>query len=139
MSDSDIQNGSTTTAEASSLSSVLLPDKVYNILKWTVVILLPAFGTLYFTLAKIWGLPHGEDIVGTISAFTLFLGVLIGISNKQYSGDGSLQIMSSSGSPRLVIDSDLETLSGKKSITLNVDTTDHTQTATESGTTTSGS
>ena len=40
--------------------------------------------TLYFALAKIWGLPYGVEIVGTISAFDAFLGGLLGISSANY-------------------------------------------------------
>lgn len=46
--------------------------------------LLPALGTLYFALAGIWGLPYGEQIVGTITAVDTFLGVVLGISTAQY-------------------------------------------------------
>ena len=59
-------------------------DKVYNVLKWIAMYLLPAAGTLYFALAGIWGLPYGEQIVGTITAVDTFLGVLLGISAAQY-------------------------------------------------------
>ena len=62
----------------------LLSDKVYNVLKWICVICLPAISTCYFALAGIWGFPYGEQIVGTISAVTTLLGVLIGISTAQY-------------------------------------------------------
>ncbi len=44
----------------------------------------PAVGTLYFALAGIWGLPYGEQIVGTITAFDTFLGVILGISKSKY-------------------------------------------------------
>ena len=62
----------------------MLSDKLYNILKWIALIFLPAAGTLYFTLSQIWGLPLGEEIVGTIAAVDTFLGVLLGISTAQY-------------------------------------------------------
>ena len=61
-----------------------MSDKVYNVLKWFAMYLLPASGTLYFALAGIWGFPYGEQIVGTITAFDTFLGVLLGISTAQY-------------------------------------------------------
>ena len=32
-----------------------LNDKVYDVLKWIAMYLLPAAGTLYFALAGIWG------------------------------------------------------------------------------------
>ena len=59
-------------------------DKVYDVLKWIAMYLLPALGTLYFALAGIWGLPYGEQIVGTITAIDTFLGVILGISTVQY-------------------------------------------------------
>ena len=62
----------------------MMSDKVYNTLKWIAMYLLPALGTLYFALAGIWGLPFGEEIVGTITAIDTFLGVILGISNSQY-------------------------------------------------------
>ena len=36
-------------------------------------IALPALGTLYFALSKIWGFPYGQEIVGTITAVDAFL------------------------------------------------------------------
>lgn len=59
-------------------------DKTYDVLKWIAMIVLPAVATLYFTLASIWGLPYGEQIVGTITAVDTFLGALLGISNAKY-------------------------------------------------------
>lgn len=61
-----------------------LSNKTYNTLKWIAQYLLPAAGTLYFALAGIWGLPYGEQIVGTITAVDTFLGVILGISTMQY-------------------------------------------------------
>ena len=61
-----------------------MSNKVYDVLKWIAMYLLPALGTLYFALASIWGLPYGEQIVGTITAIDTFLGVILGISTAQY-------------------------------------------------------
>lgn len=58
--------------------------KVYDILKWTTMIVLPAIGTLYFTLAGIWGFPYAEEVTGTITAIVTFLGVVLQISNTKY-------------------------------------------------------
>lgn len=65
-----------------------LSDKAYDTLKWIALYLLPALGTLYFALSSIWGLPYGEQIVGTITAIDAFLGALLGISSYNY-GKGS--------------------------------------------------
>lgn len=62
-------------------------NKTYDILKFTAQIILPATGTLYFALASIWGLPLGEEIVGTITAVDAFLGAILGISTVQYNKD----------------------------------------------------
>lgn len=61
-----------------------MSNKVYDVLKWIAMYFLPAVGTLYFALAGIWGLPYGEQIVGTITAVDTFLGVILGISTAQY-------------------------------------------------------
>lgn len=61
-----------------------LNDKLYDCLKYIAQIVLPAVATLYFALSQIWGLPYGEEIVGTITAVDCFLGALLGISTAQY-------------------------------------------------------
>ncbi len=62
----------------------MMSNKVYDILKWIALIALPAVATLYFAIAQIWGLPYGEQVVGTITAIDTFLGALLGISNHNY-------------------------------------------------------
>lgn len=59
-------------------------DKLYDVLKWIALIVLPAIGTLYSALSAIWGFPYGEQIVSTIVAIDTFLGALIGISSISY-------------------------------------------------------
>ena len=61
-----------------------ISNEAYDILKWIAQYLLPAAGTLYFALSTIWGLPYGEQVVGTITAVDTFLGVILGISTAQY-------------------------------------------------------
>lgn len=61
-----------------------MSNKTYDILKWVAQYLLPALATLYFAVAQLWGLPYGEEIVGTITAVDTFLGVLLGISTANY-------------------------------------------------------
>lgn len=63
-------------------------SKVYDVLKWVALIVLPAIATLYGTLAGIWGLPFGEQIPETITAVDFFLGVVLGISNVTYKKNG---------------------------------------------------
>ncbi len=61
-----------------------MSNKMYDVLKWITMVVLPAIGTLYFALAGIWGFPFAEQICGTITAVVTFLGVVLGISSVQY-------------------------------------------------------
>ena len=61
-----------------------MTNKVYDVLKWIAQIGLPAVATLYAALAGIWGLPYGDQIVGTIVAVDTALGVVLGISSAKY-------------------------------------------------------
>ena len=61
-----------------------MTNKVYDVLKYIALVVLPAIGTLYFALASIWGLPYGEQIVGTITAVDTFLGAVLMISTNKY-------------------------------------------------------
>ena len=63
---------------------MIMNDKVYDILKVIAQVILPALGSLYFAIAQIWGLPYGEEIVGTITAIDAFLGAVLGISSINY-------------------------------------------------------
>lgn len=62
----------------------MLPDKVYNVLKWATMVGLPGVATLYFALASIWGLPYAEEVVGTLAAVTTFMGAMLGVSTYNY-------------------------------------------------------
>lgn len=64
-----------------------MSNQTYDTLKFIAQIVLPALGTLYFALAGIWGLPYGEQIVGTITAVDAFLGAILKISSDQYFGE----------------------------------------------------
>jgi len=66
-----------------------MSNKVYDTLKFVAQVVLPAAGTLYFALAKIWGFPCGTEIVGTITAIDTFLGAVLGISTKNYNKDNN--------------------------------------------------
>ncbi len=66
-----------------------MSNKLYDVLKYIAQIVLPALGTLYFALASIWGLPYGEEVVGTITALDAFLGALLMISSANYNKYGN--------------------------------------------------
>lgn len=61
-----------------------LPDRVYKVMKWLVVIVLPAIGTLYAALSAVWGWPRSQDVVTTITAVDTFLGAVLCISTVNY-------------------------------------------------------
>lgn len=61
-----------------------ISNKAYDIMKYIAQIVLPALGTFYFAIASIWGLPYGEQIVGTITALDTLLGALLMLSTSQY-------------------------------------------------------
>jgi hypothetical protein len=60
-----------------------LNDSVYNILKWVLMIVVPAFITLISTLGTIYGWDT-KTLTLTIAAVATFLGVITGISNSNY-------------------------------------------------------
>ena len=63
----------------------MLPDKVYEVLRWLIAVFLPALGVFFSTLAEAWhwNLPT-EAILTTLSAVELFLGAIFGISKVIY-------------------------------------------------------
>ena len=98
-------------------------NSTYDILKWIAQYLLPGLGTLYFALSGIWGLPYGEQIVGTITAIDAFLGLLLGISTNGYKGDGTMSIDDKSEDKttyNLDLNIPVEELAEKKTITFKV-------------------
>lgn len=61
-----------------------MSNKVYDILKWVVMVALPALSTFYCTLSSIWGWPYVTEVAGSIAACTALLGALLGISSANY-------------------------------------------------------
>ena len=64
-----------------------LPDKLYDILKWITMIVLPALATAYVGLAAIWGWPFADEVAKTTAVICTLLGALLGISTAQYNKD----------------------------------------------------
>jgi hypothetical protein len=106
----------------------MLDDKTYNIGKKLVQVILPAFSSLYFGLASIWGLPAAEQVVGTLAVLATFIGVVLGISTKHYeeSGaayDGQIVVSEVEGGSKvfsLELDGDPMELESKKDVTFKV-------------------
>lgn len=59
----------------------MLPQKLYEALRWIISVVLPASSVLFATLANAWGWNVPVDaILTTISGIGLFLGAIFGIS-----------------------------------------------------------
>ena len=63
-----------------------LNSKVYDILKWITLILIPALTTAYVGLAAIWDAPfiYPDEVAKTSAVICTLLGALLGISTAQY-------------------------------------------------------
>lgn len=62
----------------------MLPNRVYDILKWCVMIAIPALATAYVGLAAVWGWPYSEEVAKTAAVVCTLLGALLGISTAEY-------------------------------------------------------
>ena len=69
-----------------------LSNKAYDVLKWIAMWLLPALATLWLTLGKIWNFPYNTEVGATITAIDVFLAAILGISKKNYEGDGTIVV-----------------------------------------------
>lgn len=67
---------------------LIIPNVIYDCLKWVQRLFLPALATLYLALGAIWKdiiyLPYPEQVAATITAVDTFLGVILGISTANY-------------------------------------------------------
>ena len=67
-----------------------ISNELYDILKWLVIIVLPAAGTLYAALSTVWAWPYSEEVVTTITAVDTFLGAVLCSSTATYNKGGNL-------------------------------------------------
>ena len=63
-----------------------LPDKVYQVLKWVALVVLPALAVFVNTAGPSLGLPHVDVIVTTINALGLLIAACIGASLRKAAG-----------------------------------------------------
>jgi len=62
----------------------VLPDKIYNLLKWLCIIVLPALAVFIAKVFEVWGIPYGPQISVTIEYLAVFLGAVLCISQIGY-------------------------------------------------------
>lgn len=62
----------------------MIGSKVYDALKFTAQIFLPAAGTLYVALAAIFSWGHVDEVAGTVVAVDTFLGVFVTYLKLKY-------------------------------------------------------
>lgn len=107
--------------------AIIKNSKAYDAIKFYALVVLPAIGTLYFAFSQIWGLPHGAEVVGSITAFDTFLGALAHISNVQYqnsdaSHDGTIDFQDTTDKTVLSLKPNVDPVNwiGQKTVTLKV-------------------
>ena len=59
-------------------------SRVYDILKWVAIIVLPALSTLVTVIFQTWGIPYGTEVSQTITAVATFLGAILMVSSVSY-------------------------------------------------------
>ena len=69
----------------------ILPDRVYDVLKWVAIIALPAFSIFYARIGAVWQLPYTEQICETLDAVAVLLGALLCVSAIQYATEKAAQ------------------------------------------------
>lgn len=70
-------------------SGFQLKAATYDKMKWFVTIVMPALTTLYLALDALWNFQYSHQTAGTMTAVTAFLGVVLGISSRNFKNDDS--------------------------------------------------
>ena len=63
---------------------MILNDKVYTILKWVCLTVIPALNILIATLCALYGWTWGNIVIGTIDAVAAFVGAILGLGSIKY-------------------------------------------------------
>lgn len=65
-----------------------MSNKVYDVLKWIALVAMDAIGLFYQTMADVWGLPYGNQVLSSCVAISILIGTLIGVSSVTYNKNG---------------------------------------------------
>lgn len=63
---------------------MILNDKLYNVLKWICLTVVPALNILIATLCALYGWGWGNIVIGTIDAVAVFVGSILGFGSIKY-------------------------------------------------------
>lgn len=61
-----------------------LPDKLYNALKWGIMIVIPLLSWGYVELGKVWGWAYLDEISQTTKIVTAVIGGTLGFYSLDY-------------------------------------------------------
>ena len=67
-----------------------MSNKAYDTLKLVALILAPVLA-FAASLVNIWGIPHGEQIVATLTAIDTLIGAIVVAASKMYHDDKQLE------------------------------------------------
>ena len=71
----------------------MISNKWFDIMKWCVLVFIPALTTLYVSLGGIWGFPYATEVAKTSTAVCAFLGAILGISNLAYKQEHDILVV----------------------------------------------
>lgn len=110
-------------------TGLILSSKRYNQIKWFLFVFLPAFSTAYSSASIIFGFGYVAYVVGGSGVLGLFLGTILGVSNKNFQkngADGSMSAYIDEESKTVILSSLVlpnitpEELAKKDSVTVQV-------------------
>lgn len=62
----------------------MIPNKLYDWLKWITLVAIPALSTAYVGLATVWGFPYADEVAKTACVVCTLIGALLGVSTAEY-------------------------------------------------------
>lgn len=99
-----------------------LSNKTYDVLKWVAGYVLPGITTFWLAVGKVWGIPYTAEIGATLAAFDVLMNTILGISKKNYEGEGEL-IVDGNGNVtdfKIQNGSSLENIANKNGVMIKV-------------------
>lgn len=69
---------------------MILPEKVYDLIKWLSQVVIPALGALYLGIAQLLEWQNAEKVVAILALICTFINVVLGISSRQYFKSGEV-------------------------------------------------